>query len=183
VDAVGVLPMFMTFTQGIERSRLNRIIVQSVLTAAAVALAFLFAGPALLTLLGITVADFMIAGGILLFVLSMSDLVSLEKTQRKVDPESLGAVPIGVPLISGPAVLTTSILLVHQSGLLMTAAAVVVNILIAGLVFWFSEHINRILGSSGSKTVSKIAGLLLAAIAVMMIRKGIAFLIEHPAPT
>ena len=173
VDAVGVLPMFMGFTEGIERKKVNRIIFQSVITAMVVALAFLLAGKAVLDLLGITVADFMIAGGILLFIISISDLLSTEKRQRMIEPENLGAVPIGVPLITGPAVLTTSILLLNEHGILLTAVSIILNITIAGTVFYFSCYINKILGNAGAKTLSKIANLLLASIAVMIIRKGI----------
>ena len=173
VDAIGVLPMFLSLTQGIGTRKIHRIVFQSVITATIVALAFLVAGTAILTLLGITVADFMVAGGILLFVISMSDLLSTEKIQRKVDQESLGAVPIGVPLITGPAVLTTSIILSNEHGFISTASAIVINILIAGVVFRFAGAINRTLGKAGAKTVSKIASLLLASIAVMIVRKGI----------
>lgn len=173
VDAIGVLPMFMSLTQNIDSHRIRRVIYQSVITATMVALVFLAIGTWILKLLGITVADFMVAGGILLFVISMSDLLTTEKIQRQVDPESLGAVPLGVPLITGPAVLTTSIILINEHGLIATAAAIVINILIAGVVFRFARYIYHFLGKSGSKTVSKIASLLLAAIAVMMVRKGI----------
>jgi len=176
VDAIGVLPMFMALTEGIERGALQRVILQSVATATFVALAFLAVGSAVLRLLGITVADFMIAGGILLFVISISDILQNEKTQRRVDPESLGAVPLGVPLITGPAVLTSSILLLDQHGLVLTGLAIIVNVLIAGVVFWFAGMINGFLGKAGSRTVSKIASLLLAAIAVMIVRKGIGLL-------
>lgn len=181
VDAIGVLPMFMSLTQDIDSRRVQRIIYQSVITATVVALIFLWAGIAILNLLGITVADFMVAGGILLFVISMSDLLTTEKIQRRVDPESLGAVPLGVPLITGPAVLTTSIILVNEHGLVVTAIAIVVNILIAGVVFRFAGYVHQLLGRAGSRTISKIASLLLAAIAVMMVRKGIASVIFHGA--
>lgn len=173
VDAIGVLPMFMSLTVDFDDRVTRKVVVQSVITAACVSLAFLAIGTWILKLLGISVADFMIAGGILIFVIAMSDLLSTEKAQRKVDHESLGAVPLGVPLIAGPAVLTTSILLLNAYGTMFTAAALVVNILIAGLVFFFAGNINRLLGKAGSKTISKIASLLLAAIAVMMVRKGI----------
>jgi multiple antibiotic resistance protein len=173
VDAIGVLPMFISFTQDIDSKRIRRIVCQSVITATVVALAFIAVGTAILNLLGITVADFMVAGGILLFVISMSDLLTTEKIQRKIDPDSLGAVPLGVPLITGPAVLTTSILLMNEHGPAATAVALVINILIAGVVFAFAEEFNGFLGKAGSKTVSKIASLLLAAIAVMIVRKGI----------
>jgi len=173
VDAIGVLPMFMSLTQNIDSRRIRRVIYQSIVTATMVALIFLAIGTWVLKLLGITVADFMVAGGILLFVISMSDLLTAEKIQRQVDPESLGAVPLGVPLITGPAVLTTSIILINEYGLAATAAAIVINILIAGVVFFFAGSIHLFLGKAGAKTISKIASLLLAAIAVMMVRKGI----------
>ena len=85
----------------------------------------------------------------------------------------MGAVPIGVPLIAGPAVLTTAIILLNEYGITATVLAAIVNISIAGVVFWLSESITRVLGNAGAKTVSKIASLFLAAIAVMMVRKGI----------
>jgi multiple antibiotic resistance protein len=178
VDAIGALPMFMALTEGLERSKVQHIILQSIVTGIAVALIFVFFGPAGLRLIGITVGDFMVAGGILLLVISISDLLSVEKKQRHVDPESMGAVPIGVPLIVGPAVLTTLVLLVDAHGKLPTVAAVVLNIGIAGVLFWRSQSINRFLGASGAKTLSKLASLLLAAIAVMIIRKGLMVFIQ-----
>jgi multiple antibiotic resistance protein len=178
VDIIGVLPMFMSFTQDIDPKRVRRIIFQSVITAALVALVFLALGTAILRLLGITVADFMVAGGILLFIISISDLLATEKIQRKIDIESLGAVPLGVPLIAGPAVLTTSILLLNDYGIISAGSAVLINILIAGVVFRLAVPINRFLGKTGSKVISKIASLLLAAIAVMIVRKGIMVFIQ-----
>ena len=144
----------------------------------AVALAFLFGGKAILDMLGITVADFMIAGGVLLFIISISDLLSAEKTQRKIDMDSIGAVPIGVPLITGPAVLTTSILLLNEYGVILTASSIILNVTIVGIVFYFSFYINKLIGNAGAKTLSKIANLLLAAIAVMIVRKGIMTIIS-----
>jgi multiple antibiotic resistance protein len=178
VDAIGILPMFMSFTENIEQGRVRKVVFQSVITAMAVALVFLVAGKAILDLLGITVADFMIAGGILLFIISISDLLSDGKKQRNIDLDSLGAVPIGVPLITGPAVLTTSMLLLNEHGIFFTASAIIINVAIAGVVFYFSFHINKLLGNAGSKTLSKIANLLLAAIAVMIVRKGVMTLIS-----
>jgi multiple antibiotic resistance protein len=182
VDAIGVLPLFLGLTRESPRNKVHRIIGQSVCTAAVVALLFALAGPALLRLLGISVADFMIAGGVLLFVVSMSDIVTTAKPERRLDPDSLGAVPLGVPLITGPAVLTTSILLVNEQGFLPTAAALVANILIVGILFWFGEALNRVLGKAGAGTLSKISSLLLAAIGVMLVRKGITMFIAHPSP-
>jgi len=176
VDAVGILPLFMHFTEGVERRAVHRVIVQSMITALAVALVFLALGRWIFQYLGITVADFLIAGGILLFTISVIDIITVEKRVAQVDADSLGAVPIGVPLLVGPAVLTTIFVLVGEYGLVPTVAATVVNILIAGAVFWLAEPINRLLGRSGSRALSKLSGILLAAIAVMMVRKGVLIL-------
>jgi multiple antibiotic resistance protein len=176
VDAVGVLPLFMHLTEGVERLAVRKVIVQSMITALVVALAFLALGRWIFEYLGITVADFLIAGGVLLFTISVIDVITVEKRITQVDADSLGAVPIGVPLIVGPAVLTTIFVLVGEYGIMPTVAATVVNIVIAGGVFWLALPINRILGRSGSRALSKLAGILLAAIAVMMVRKGIMML-------
>jgi len=173
VDALGILPLYLSLTHDIATAQLNRIIWESVLTAAFVAMAFVLIGRALLTWIGITISDVLIAGGILLFVLAMNDLLHTVKIQRQVEPEQIGAVPLGVPLIAGPAVLATSLLLQEQYGTLPTAAAVLANVSICGLVFRFARRIHHLLGNAGTRISSKVASLLLAAIAVMMIRRGI----------
>jgi multiple antibiotic resistance protein len=177
VNAIGVMPIFMTFTEGLEKSKIRHIIVQSVITATIVALIFMAVGKIILDILSITVSDFMIAGGILLFIVSLKNLLTMEKQARQIDPDSLGAVPLGVPLIVGPAVLTTILILVSEFGPVATVSALIANILVVGAIFWASEPIIRLLGKSGAKTVSKIADLLLAAIAVMMVRKGLMLLL------
>jgi len=175
-----VLPIFMSLTEGLGVPQVRRIVLQSVIVAMIVGLVFLAVGKGVLQLLGISVADFMIAGGALLFILSVRDLLTVEKGPWHLDAESLGAVPIGVPLIVGPAVLTTTLLLMDAHGLLPTASALIVNIVLAGVVFLVSGSINRLLGRTGAKTVSKVASLLLAAIAVMIVRKGIERVIRGP---
>ena len=173
VDAIGILPIFAALISAAPEKQISRIIRSSILTALMVAVPFIVFGEWMLRLLGITVADFMIAGGLVLLLLSIRDLLSTEKRSLPADIEGLGTVPIGVPLIVGPAVLTTIMLLVRQHGFFITALATVINILIAGVVFVFSTRIMRFLGAGGSQIASKIANLLLAAIAVMLIRKGI----------
>lgn len=179
VDALGVLPIFIGLTEGMDRPRVHRILWQSVITAMIVAISFLVLGKAVFNLLGITIADFMIAGGALLFVLALREHLLFDRQPHPATecPECIGAVPIGVPLIVGPAVLTTSILLAGEYGILPTIAAVVLNVIIAGIVFRMSEPINGFLGNAGTRAVSKLAGLILAAIGVMMVRKGIMTLV------
>ena len=116
VDALGVLPIFASLVGAAEDGRVRRLIRTSVITAFGVAIPFIFLGEWVLRLLGITVADFMIAGGLILLVLSVRDLLSTAKRSIAADVEELGPVPLGVPLIVGPAVLTTIMLLVRQHG-------------------------------------------------------------------
>lgn len=171
VDAIGVLPIFLNLTEGLDKRQRRTIVFQSFLTALAVAVGFIFLGKAVFGLMGVTVHDFMVAGGAVLFIISTVDLVSGVKFTRQVP--TLGAVPLGTPLIVGPGVLTTSLLLVDLYGLWETLLAVVLNIALACLVFLSADTLERILGRAGSRVVSKVAALILAAIAVMMIRRGL----------
>jgi len=179
VDIPGVLPIYINLTEGLSPEQKRRVLVQSLLTASAVALVFLAVGPTVLAYLNITVSDFMVAGGLLLLVISLSDLLTGEKRQRIVDPETLGAVPLGVPIITGPAVLTTSVLLTNVHGMPVTTLALLINMGIAGVIFWFARPITHFLGNAGTMILSKIASLLLATIAVMLIRKGIIEIITN----
>jgi multiple antibiotic resistance protein len=179
VDAIGVLPIFHSLTRGLDSIHHRRILGQSVATAFVVGLAFLLVGPFVLRIVGVEVHDFMVAGGILLLLISLSDLLTGQKRQRMVDPMTIGAVPIGVPLITGPAVFTTSVLLSNEYGMFAAGASLLVNILIAGAVFSLAKPISRILGDAGSKTLSKVASLFLASIAVMLIRKGVIEIIRQ----
>jgi len=172
VDAVGVLPLFVGLTEGMDRAERGRILRQALVTALAVAVAFVLLGKAVFALMGITVADFMVAGGVMLFVIAALDLVTATKFARR-GIEEVGAVPLGTPLIVGPAVLTSSLILVDVYGYAETLASVVANIALAGLVFRSADGFTRLLGQAGSRAVSKVAGLILAAIAVMMIRRGL----------
>ena len=173
VDALGVLPLYLGLTGGLSPSQKKKVLIQSLFTALFVAVIFILGGPALLRLVGVGVNDFMVAGGILLLVISLSDLLTGEKRQRMVDSETLGAVPIGVPLIVGPAVLTTSVLLSDTYGIFQTILVTILNVVIAIVIFGFSKPISGILGEAGTKTLSKIASLFLASISIMLIRRAI----------
>ena len=179
VDAIGLLPLFINLTDGMGKKIVQKIILQSMITALAVALVFIAVGTGIFRFLNISVADFMIAGGTLLFGISVRDILSSEKKLMDVDTESVGAVPIGVPLITGPAVLTTSLLLINEHSAVITSLALAANILIAGIMFLMAPLIYRVLGKTGSKAVSKIISLLLAAIGVMIVRRGIAIFITQ----
>lgn len=172
VDPIGLLPIFASLTSGLGPEDKKRIMAQSLVTALCLAAGFIFFGKWIFALLGITIADFMIAGGVILFCLSMIDLMNLEKPNT-LTQKDLGAVPIGTPLVVGPAVLTLSLMSISVHGISVTLAAVLANLVIVGLVFMSTDSLMKFLGKSGAKALSKVMALLLAAIGVMMIRKGI----------
>ncbi len=172
VDAVGVLPIFISLTQDLNQKEKISIILQSMFTAGCLAVGFIFLGKSIFSLLGISIGDFMVAGGSILFCIAISDILMSGK-RRRIPYKEMGAVPLGTPLIVGPAVLTTSLIMLGEYGLYATLISVLVNILLAGLIFSLSDYLIKILGIAGSRALSKIISLLLASIAIMMIRKGL----------
>ena len=182
VDAFGILPIFVGLTEDIDRRARRAVVWQSVLTAMAVAVCFVFFGRSIFNMMGVTVPDFMVAGGALLFLIATVDLIKGQKPARTAG-DTIGAVPIGMPLIVGPAVLTTALMLVDIRGWVPTLLAIVANVILAGFVLQGSEVLIRVLGKAGSRVVSKVASLLLAAIAVMMIRKGLMEIIAWSGQT
>jgi multiple antibiotic resistance protein len=171
-DALGILPIFVSLTSEMETPERKRVIRQSTLTAFLVSIGFLAAGRWVFNLLGISISDFKIAGGILLFIIAIVDLIFPERT-RTFPKETLGVVPIGIPLITGPAVLTLLLMIVPTYGYAATIVCLVFNLLIVWLVFSQSQWIMQLLKEGGSKGVAKVSSLLLAAFAMMMIRVGL----------
>lgn len=172
VDAIGLLPIFISLTQGLDQKTKQKVIGESILTALGLAVGFIFLGRTIFKLLGISIGDFMVAGGLVLFCIAVMELLVARK-DRFVGAYDFGVVPLGTPLLVGPAVLTTSIILIDQYGLWMTLLSILLNILFAVGFFLFSDVLIKIIGDGGARAVSKVMALLLAAIAVMMIRKGI----------
>ncbi|MFH1646048.1 MAG: MarC family protein [Candidatus Omnitrophota bacterium] len=176
VDAIGVLPIFVSLTEKLTQRERVYIILKSLMTAITLAISFVFLGKAVFNVLKITVADFMVAGGCLLFCIAITDILNPLK-KRRVPSSELGFVPLGTPLIVGPAVLTTSLLMLDTYGTMATLISVIVNIILAGGIFMLSGALIRFLGTAGARAMSKITMLLLAAIAVMMIRRGLTLML------
>jgi multiple antibiotic resistance protein len=171
-DALGILPIFVSLTGEMAPPERKKVVRQSILTAFLVSIGFLVVGKSVFAFLGISVSDFKVAGGILLFILAVIDLIFPEKT-RTFPKETLGVVPIGIPLIVGPAVLTLLLMVVNTYGLMSTIFCLILNLFIVWFVFSQSQWIIRILKEGGAKGIGKVSSLLLAAFAVMVIRTGI----------
>ncbi|MFH1282756.1 MAG: MarC family protein [bacterium] len=173
VNPPGLLPMYMFFTENISQKDKNKIIWQSLATALFVSIGFVFLGKGIFLLLGIRVSDFLVAGGILLFVIAINEI--LDGPRRKPKPKShlLGVVPLGMPLMAGPAVLTTSLIIIDAHGVMPTLTGLFFNILLAGLIFKLADFFVKHIGITGLKAISKLACILLSAYGIMMIRRGI----------
>lgn len=174
IDPIGLAAIFLSLGTGVPVAQRKKIANQAAWTGGLVALLFLFLGQTIFTALGITVSDFQIAGGLILFILAARDLVhSAAETPAKL-ADDFGVVPLGMPLIAGPASITTLILLAQTLGWMVTLVALVVNLVLVVLAFAYSDWIGRKISATGMRAISKIISLLLAAIAVNMIRQGLA---------
>lgn len=178
IDIFVVLPIFISITEDMSKAKRLTVVRESILTAVVVSLAFVAVGEAIFRILGITSNDFKIAGGLILLVFAILDVVKHSEERRR-PTGKMGVVPIGVPLIVGPAVLTTLLVLVDHYGILPTLMALILNLIIVYLSFINADAITKLFGRGGVAAISKIMAILLASIAVMMIRLGVTNIIKH----
>jgi multiple antibiotic resistance protein len=175
MDPVGNLPIFLALTQEVEPKHRRHAVNLATLTALGVGLGFVAIGKAIFSLLGIEVADFSMAGGIILLILAVRYLITgkIVETQDSSASETMSVVPLGTPLVVGPAVLASLLLLMGKYRIPIVIASLILNLAIQWLLFRQADRIVNFLGRTGVNAVSKIVMLLLAAIAVKMIREGI----------
>lgn len=173
IDPIGLAAIFLGLGQNVVPAQRQKIAGQATWTGGLVALGFLFLGQSVFKALGISVSDFQIAGGLILFILAAKDLVQSAAEPEKL-PEGFGVVPLGMPLIAGPASITTLLVLAQTQaiGLVVTLVALVANLTLVVLALHYSEWLGRKIGATGMRAISKIVSMLLAAIAVSMIRRG-----------
>jgi multiple antibiotic resistance protein len=173
IDPIGLAAIFLGLGQGVAAEQRQHIGRQATLTGGAVALIFLFLGANIFAALGISASDFQIAGGFILFVLAAREIIQSAAVPEKI-PHDFGVVPLGMPLIAGPALITTLIAMAQTLGVRYALAGLVANLVLVILAFTYSDRLGRLIGATGLRAISKIIAMLLAAIAVNMIRRGIA---------
>jgi multiple antibiotic resistance protein len=178
VDIVGVLPVYLGFVVTVDERDRRRIVVEATLTAAGVGGSFLFLGDAILHVVGVSVGDFQVAGGLLLLVLALYDLLHPELPLRQPGVH-LGVVPLGTPLIVGPAVLTTLLTLARSQGYLLALLAFGVNLVLVWATLRWASLIVRVIGEAGARAVAKVFELLLAAIGVTLVRRGVELALQE----
>ena len=133
---------------------------------------FAVVGQNVLILFGISLDSFMIAGGILLLIVAVRLLVIGGWTENLSLSESVGAVPIGCPLLVGPGAITTAILSLQSSGILVTLLSVAITFIIVWIILRFIDPIYRVLGKNGSLVITRVMALLIASIAVQYVLEG-----------
>jgi len=173
-----LLPIFISITKEMTKVKRKVVVRDSILTAIIVSFLFIALGELIFRILGITTDDFKIAGGTVLLVFAVRDLVYSGEERLKPDIK-VGVVPIGVPLIVGPAVLTNILLLVDHYGIVPTIISLILNLLIIWISLINAERIISIVGRGGIIGIAKVMALLLASIAIMMIRIGVVNIIQH----
>lgn len=177
IDIFAIIPIFISMTSDMPLQTRRVVERDSTVTALVVSLSFIVLGEAIFTILGITANDFKIAGGFILLIFAILDLMGYSRIREQVSGK-MGVVPIGVPLIVGPAVLTTLIVVVDHYGLVPTIISLILNLLLVWLTLRAAPMLLKTVGKNGITAISKIMALLLASIAIMMIRLGIENIIK-----
>ena len=178
IDAIGNLPFVISASEGMTKPERRKMINIVVLTAAVVGLIFLFLGQFILNVMDISFGSFAIAGGLILLALSIRYMITghMVESENEVKNEMVGVVPIGTPLTVGPATITTLLLLVKEYPLYWVLISFALNLFIVWIVCMLGNWIASFLGQGGIKAVSRVFSLLLAAIAVSMVIKGLEIL-------
>jgi multiple antibiotic resistance protein len=172
IDAIGNLPFVISLTEDSTREERWRIINLATVTAAGVGLVFLFLGRFILDAMNISVGAFAISGGIILLVFAIRYMTTGHMVEV-IKEEMVAVVPIGTPLTVGPATITTLLLLSIQFPIYIVLIAFMLNIVIAWVTFVLSGYFMRVMGRGGLRAVSRVFSLLLAALAVNMVIRGL----------
>lgn len=184
IDPPGLAPLYLALTQGMSNKQRLTIGRRAIFTAAILMLVFLFLGEAVLNFIGVTVPAFRIAGGILLFLTALDMLFERRQERRKnnaddgADPGHDPSVfPLAIPLIVGPGLITTIILFAGQAktslDFLAIAGVMFANLVVVYLFFVVAPSVERVLGRVGINVVTRVLGMLLAALAIQFILDGL----------
>jgi len=168
MDPIASLSVFLFLTKKFSAREKLRAINKAVVVAGALAFAFIIIGEPLLKLMGVTFNSFKVAGGIVLFLLGLEMILNFSISKERAKNYNVAAVIIATPLITGPGVITTSILMVHDIGLVLTSVSALISLLITWAILKSSEGIQRLLGQN-IDIISKIMGLIIASVGINLI--------------
>lgn len=173
INPIGNIPLFAAITQKMQKKERNAVLKTTVVTAGALLIIFAVAGTQILSIFGITISSFMIAGGILLFIVSIELLTRGGLRFGGTVPDESGVIPLAFPLLAGPGAITSVILSFQTAGLAVTMLSIAIVILVTYVIFYLTKPIYRILGRRGSLIITRVFAVLVAAIAVQYVVDGI----------
>jgi len=186
VDPVGLVPAFLGITDGLSARSRRRVALRACVIAGAILIGTALVGDWLLRQLGITLPAFRIAGGLLLFAVAFEMVLGLRVGRDAKDAEqaveehlhNMAAFPLAIPLMAGPGAITATILLAGQTAYrpqwLAALLAVIVAAMAACLLSFFAaERIGKLLGVTGNVVLSRLLGVILAALAVQYVVDGV----------
>ncbi len=173
IDVVGALPFLAGLTKSLSEIERKKLIYRATVTALIIGVVFILAGRQIFEFLGITESDFKVAGGLLLLIFAIRDLLVTDSHQGAQTPTKVGLVPIAIPLMMGPAALTTLMVGSEQFGYFTIIASLFLNLTIVLVLFLKAKKVLQFLGDDASDAFNKVFSLLMAAIGVMFIRSGI----------
>lgn len=173
VDPFGDIPIFVGLTDNLKDAQKKKVYNTAILVGVILLLVFAFTGKEILDLFQLSIYSFQIAGGILLLIIAIRILISGSMHENVDSPESLGAVPIAIPLLVGPGAITTTILTLQADGILIATLAVLIVLSITWIILRFINRIYGFLGKTGSLVIARVMALLIAAIAMQYILTGV----------
>jgi multiple antibiotic resistance protein len=173
VDPLGNIPIFVGLTEKLGETQRQRVFNVAILVGVVLLLVFAFTGLEILNIFGLSIYSFEVAGGILLLIISIRILISGSFHEGAESPESIGAVPIAMPLLVGPGAITTTIFNLQAYGIMVTILAVVVVLAVTWVILRFMHRIYRFLGKTGAIVIARVMALFIAAIAIQYILTGV----------
>jgi multiple antibiotic resistance protein len=175
IDPLGTLPVFLALTAGMTAQRRRRVTFEAVIFGLLIAVCFMVLGNAIFHFIGITESDFRIAGGGILLLLAMIDLLIPGKPAVE-EQATVGLFPLAMPLIAGPATITSTLVLAKspEYGYGYTASGLIFNFAFLLIVLLSANVWIRVIGLPALRGVSKLVMVMLAALAINLIRTGIA---------
>jgi multiple antibiotic resistance protein len=180
VDPLGAIPIFIGLTGDMTENQKRRVFKTAFIVGFILLLVFAFTGLEIFNIFGISIYSFEVAGGILLLIIAIRVLISGTKPEAVESPESIGAVPIAIPLLVGPGAITTTIFNLQAYDVYVTALSVFVVMAITWVILRFMNRIYRVLGKTGSQVIARVMALLIAAIAVQYILGGVTHFLALP---
>lgn len=173
VDPIGIIPLFLELTGNMDEVARKRTLRVAMGTATTLLFLFALLGREILQFFNISIYSFMIAGGFLLFIISMEILIRGELSAKGITAEDVGVIPIAFPLLVGPGAITTTIVTLQVNGLIFAILSIVIVMTASWIILYFASKIYRILGKTGSAITTRVLAIFVAAIGVQMTLDGL----------